>query len=279
MEWHIRISSFVPDLSSWNALTILEGTQAPAEPEIEEILSRHSISKPKEFTEPSSDHPRIYFQRSPSTGLDPLFTVKVPLLGFQYVMDLRKGVTQWFIEPIDKNLGTPLDENFNIETAMEHKVFSQELVLVPWKIENILVWLQRAYFSLPCQNIRILQERRDNYLVHILLAVGAGPNDKGTKFTRHFIAGGTKLMDVFEILGGNEIKSDYVFAQHTWPEQGEYHPLGTRCWYSEAVKTGITFRNVGWVGNFVWLLPSRSTRSLSESALTQGLSRGKVPRK
>lgn len=239
---------------------MIEGVQQqePAEPRIISLLRNSSklILDLNNFLEQSSTQPRLYLQRSPSTGLNPLFTVKVPLLGFQYVLDSRVGLTQWFIEPIDMVTAEVLGEDFQIDSGRTHQFFSQELVPVPWAVENILVWLQRAYFSLPCQNSTIPEDRRNHYIVNLLLAVGDDPHDTRTRFTRHFITGDTKLKELFEALRGDRvIESDCVLAQYTWA--GESFPLGRCHLYSEVVHEQIIFRDAGYVGKFLWLLPIR----------------------
>lgn len=233
--------------------------QELAEPHIKSVLRSSSRLTPNlnDFIEQSPSQPRLYLQRSPQTGLNPLFTVKVPLLGFQYVLDSRKGLTQWFIEPIDKITAQILGADFKVNYGMRHQFFSQELVPVPWAVENILVWLQRAYFSLPCQNFTIPEDRCDHCIVNILLTVGEDPDNTHTRFTRHFIAGDTKLREVFEILGSNEVlQGDCIFAQYTW--SGGRFPLGTRYWYSAAAREQITFRDAGYVGKLLWLLPAKA---------------------
>lgn len=232
--------------------------QEPAEPQITSILNSSSQLTPdiNDFLEQNPSQPRLYIQRSATTGLNPLFTVKVPLLGFQYVLDSRGGLTQWFIEPIDKITAEVFAPDFTIDSAMRHQFFSQELVPVPWAVENVLVWLQRAYFSLPCQNITIPEDRRDHYTVNVLLTVGTGPDDTHTGFTRHIIAGDTMLGDLFEVLGGSQaLGNDCAFVQYFW--SGGATPLGSHQWYSKAVREQITFRDAGYIGNFLWLLPVR----------------------
>lgn len=237
---------------------MVEGAQQQesAEPRINSLLRSSSklTSDPNDFLEQSSSQPRLYLQRSPPTGLNPLFTVKVPLLGFQYVLDSRKGLTQWYIEPIDKITAEVLDPDFRVHSGMRHQFFSQELVPVPWAVENILVWLQRAYFSLPCQNFTIPEDLRDHYIVNVLLTVGSDPHDTHTRFTRHFISGGMGLRELFEALGGSQVlQDDCVLAQYTW--SGEGSPLGLYHWYSKVVHEQIIFRDAGYVGKFLWLLP------------------------
>lgn len=237
---------------------MIEGAQQqePAEPQITSILSNSSQLTPdiNDFLEQNPSQPRLYIQRSTATGLDPLFTVKVPLLGFQYVLDSRGGLTQWFIEPIDKITAEISAPDLLIDSAMRHQFFSRELVPVPWAVENILVWLQRAYFSLPCQNITIPEDRRDHYIVNVLLTVGTGPDDTHTGPTRHIIAGDTMLGYLFEVLGENQVLGDdCAFVQYFW--SGGETPLGSHQWYSKAVREQITFRDAGYIGNFLWLLP------------------------
>lgn len=237
---------------------MMEGVQQqePAEPRIISLLRSSSklTSDLNDFLEQSSSQPRLYLQRGPPTGLNPLFTVKVPLLGFQYVLDSRVGLTQWFIEPIDMVTAEILDEDFTIDSGRTHQFFARELVPVPWAVENILVWLQRAYFSLPCQNSTISEDRRNHYIVNVLLAVGDDPHDTRTRFTRHFISGDTELRELFEALRGDRVlEGDCVLAQYTWA--GENFPLAHCHLYSEVVYEQITFRDAGYVGKFLWLLP------------------------
>lgn len=237
---------------------MIEGVpqQEPAEPQIISILSSSSQLTPdiNDFLEQNPSQPRLYIQRSATMGLNPLFTVKVPLLGFQYVLDSRGGLTQWSIEPIDKVTAEIFAPDFVIDSAIRHQFFSQELVPVPWAVKNILVWLQRAYFSLPYQNITIPEDRRDHYIVNVLLTVGTGPDDTHTGFTRHVIAGDTMLGDLFEVLGENQVLGgDCAFVQYFWSRGAS--PLGSHQWYSKAVREQITFRDAGYVGNFLWLLP------------------------
>lgn len=242
---------------------MIEGAQQQesAEPRITRVLSRSSKFTPdiNDFLVPNfrPGQPGLYIQRTPLMGLNPLFTVKVPLLGFQYVLDSRGGLTQWFIEPIDKITAEILDADFKIDCGMRHQFFSQELVPVPWAVENILVWLQRAYFSLPCQNFTIPEDRSNHYIVNVLLTIGANPDVPNTKFTRHFIAGDKMLRDLFEELGDNRIlEKDCILVQYIWSIAGPL--LGPRHWYSKAAREQITFRDAGYIGKFLWLLPVKS---------------------
>lgn len=261
MIWALRISSFESDLSVWQALIVVGGAQIPAGHQIIKILKNTNVSSLNEFIEQSSGYPRLLLQRGPPAGLEPLFTVKVPLLGVQYVLDSRKGLTQWFIEPIDKILGTKLGPDSKINSSISHEFYSQDIVPTTWKIDSVLMWMQRNYFSLPCQNIKILEDHRDHYLVNIFVTIGNSPNDTNTMFTRHFIAGGTKLVDVFEMLGRTGFDPTSMFVQLIWLWDLRKYITGTVYSYADAVKTQVVFRDVGWVGRLLWLLPARDLPS------------------
>lgn len=243
MIWHLRILPVDSDTLKFKVLVILTNKIVEAESRIQELVN-HELLKVDSF--PTM---QLHLQRNTSPELVPLFVVEIPLMGWQFILDSRKGVTQWYIEAIS--------EASKQDTPMIHGFFCKKLVAFSWGVNNLLVTLQRAYLCLPLQNPTAPAYMSKHYIVNILLRIKGPPHGPDTKFTTHFVSADTKIVDLFDILAGGALDEGYTLVQWVWcKEEGRYDVFKC-CRYSEVRTQNMTFKDVGWVGGKeVWLLPT-----------------------
>lgn len=243
MIWHLRIFPSKYEATNIRALTVLWGKEAVIEPRIIELV-HHELSKDIPF---SSVH-QLHLLRHSTEGLAPLFTVELPTTGWQFILDSRKGVTQWYVNAIS--------ENHKYDTPMIHGFFSEKLVPFGWELNNLLVVLQRAFLGLPFQNPNVSLDHGNHYIVNILLKIRGPPTGLSTKFTTHFVSADAKLVDVFEILAGGKLSDRFALVQWVWLEETEKYDVLKCNRYSEVRTQNMALKDAGWVGKEIWLFPT-----------------------
>lgn len=220
----------------------MNGKEVPAEPRIQELVN-YELSK-----ENPSSGLQLHLQRSTVEELAPIFIIELPTMGWQFILDSRKGITQWCVEAIS--------DAHKQDPPMVHGFFSEKLVPFSWGMNNLLVALQRAFLCLPLQSTS-LTYKGNYYIVNILLKVKGPPNGPDTKFTTHFVSGDTKLVDVFDILGGEAVDDGYTLVEWVWNKKEEKYDVFKSCRYSEARIQNMLFKDAGWIGDKeVWFLPT-----------------------
>lgn len=243
MIWHLRILPSKSETINIRVLTVLCGKEVIAEPRIIELVN-HEFSKDTTF---SLVH-QLHLQQHSTKGLAPLFTVELPTTGWRFILDSRNGVTQWYVDAIS--------EGHKYGTPMVHGFFCEKLVSFGWEVNNLLVALQRAFLCLSFQNPNVSVDRGNHYVVNILLQIRGPPSGPFTKFTTHFVAADTKLVEVFDILAGERVDDGFALVQWMWSNETQKYNILKCNRYSEARAQKMVFKDAGWVGKEVWLFPT-----------------------
>lgn len=243
MRWHLRILISKSETGNIKVTTVFRDREVVAEQRILELVT-HELSKDTTH----SPTCQLHIQRRITEGLSPLFVVELPTTGWQFILDSRKGVTQWYVEAIS--------DNHKQETAMVHGFFAEKLVPFGWEVNNLLVALQRAFICLPFQNPGVSAYHGNHYIVNVLLKTRGPPNGPFTKFTTHFVSADTKLVDLFDILAGEGVDDGFTLVQWVWSKETEKYEILKCNRYSEARTQNMVFKDAGWVGKEVWLFPT-----------------------
>lgn len=240
---HLRIIPPGPGAINIKVFSVFQKKEVLAEPRIIELV-KHELSKDMAF----SPTRQLHLQRRSHERLAPLFVVDIPTTGWQFILDSRKGVTQWYVDAIS--------DNHKQENPMVHGFFYDKLVPFRWELNNLLVALQRAFLCLPFQNPSLSIENGNHYVVNILLKIRGPPGGPFTMFTTHFVSADTKLVDVFDILAGDEVDDGFTLVQWVWSKEAEKYDILKCNRYSEARIQNKALKDVGWVGKEVWLFPT-----------------------
>lgn len=240
---HLRILPPKPDTTNIKVFSVFGDKEVIAEPRILELVN-HELSRDVTF----SSTRQLHLQRRSHARLAPLFIVDIPTTGWQFILDSRKGVTQWYVDAIS--------DNHRQEAPTVHGFFYEKLVPFRWEVNNLLVALQRAYLCLPFQNRNVSVENGNHYVVNILLKIRGPPTGPFTKFTTHFVSADTKLVDFFDILAGEEVDDGFTLVQWAWSKDTEKYDIFKCNRYSEARIQNKTFKDAGWVGKEIWLFPT-----------------------
>lgn len=234
--WMVRLQVH----PSGQLFNITSGREWPVSPEIQDTFNT-AFQKSPNVSFP------MQFNKRPRS-LPPPITVEWPGVGWQYVLELRDGMTQWFCEAQGE-----------LQVRVKpHPIYESGYMDIPLRIWRFLERLQPYCF--PPGPKCMFHPKHTQYGLNVICSFGKNPEYNSMLLyphTRHSVCGDAKLADIFTSLAGQNVNHQMSLRRIGSGPNGEIMNVG-RCYsYSQARKDKILVKDLGWLrdNGTVWLMP------------------------